>query len=127
MIYLISLSSYNTLKKTKKEKKVPIQMPAMCLTSISLKKEKKERKETQLANKPLKTCSKFLVNKETQIKITMRFCFTPTRMTLIKNKNKTNPESLLAKMKKSQNSPTLLVVIKMLESLGKNAGSPSKD
>lgn len=45
----------------------------------------KTKKDIELANKPLIRCSMLLVIKETQIKITMRSCITPTRMTISKN------------------------------------------
>jgi len=41
--------------------------------------------ESQMVEKHLKKCSTFLVIREMQIKTTIRFYFTPGRMTKIKN------------------------------------------
>jgi hypothetical protein len=46
------------------------------------------KEEVQMANKYMKKCSMSLAIKEMQIKMTLRFHFTPSRMTTIKNINK---------------------------------------
>ena len=42
------------------------------------------KEDMQMSNKPMKRCLTFLGIREMQIKTTMRYCFTSTRMTITK-------------------------------------------
>ena len=55
-----------------------------------------------MVNKHMKSCSTSLVMREMEIKITVRYHYTPTRMTNIKNKNTTK--------KKKVSSPKTAVI-----------------
>ena len=51
------------------------------------------KEDIQISNRHMKRCSRVLVNREKQIKITMRYNLTPARMVISKKKNPstTNP------------------------------------
>jgi hypothetical protein len=59
-----------------------------------------------MVEKHLKKCSKSLVIKEMQIKITLRFYLTPVRMAKIKT---SGDSTLLERMWRKRNTPPLLV------------------
>ena len=48
------------------------------------------KEDLQMANKPLKRCSESLDTQEIEIKIRMKYHFTPTKMTIIKRKTITS-------------------------------------
>ena len=53
------------------------------------------KEDIQMANKHLKRCSTSLVTRETKIKTTMRYYFTPVQIALIKNSTNNNLERAL--------------------------------
>ena len=61
---------------------------------------------TQVAKKHMKRCSTPLINREMQIKTTMRYHLIPVRMAIIK---KIYNQKILKRVWRKGNSPTLLV------------------
>ena len=65
-----------------------------------------------MAEKHLKKCSKSLVSREMQIKMTLRFLLIPIRMAKIKMSGDTHTH-ILVRMWRKRNTPPLLVGLKI--------------